>query len=37
MTFRSFDAQFKARLVFALLGSASMACFGVAADALGML
>lgn len=30
------DAQFKARLLFALLGSASAAFFGVAADAMGM-
>ncbi len=33
----TFDAQLKARILFALIGSASMACFGVAADALGML
>jgi hypothetical protein len=32
----TFDAQIKARIVFAVLGSASMACFGIAADALGM-
>ena len=30
------DAQLKARLLFAFLGSASAALFGVAADAMGM-
>jgi hypothetical protein len=31
------DAQFKARLIFAVLGSASAAFFGLAADAMGMI